>query len=65
MGSEMCIRDSSYITNWESWIAPSLIQNGKQMYANQAAQRQAQKQAQNAYQNGQIQYPAQGATYAA
>ena len=58
-------RADSYITNWESWIAPSLIQNGKQMYANQAAQRQAQKQAQNAYQNGQIQYPAQGATYAA
>lgn len=58
-------RADSYITNWEASIAPSLIQNGKQMYANQAAQRQAQNQAQNTYQNGQTQYPAQGIPYAA
>lgn len=62
-------RTDSYITNWEASIAPSLISNGKQMYANQQAQRQVQNQAQypaqNAYQNGQAQYPAQGTPYAA
>lgn len=54
-------RADSYITNWEASIAPALIQNGKQMYANQ----QAQRQAQNAYQSGQVQYPAQETSYAA
>ena len=54
-------REDSYITNWEASIAPALIQNGKQMYANQ----QAQRQAQNAYQSGQVQYPAQETSYAA
>lgn len=60
-------RADSYITNWEAGIAPSLIQNGKQMYADQLAQRQAQNQAQyqNTYQNGQVSYPAQGNPYAA
>lgn len=60
-------RADSYITNWEASIAPSLIQNGKQMYANQVAQRQAQNQAQpqNTYQNGQMQYPTQGVPYVA
>lgn len=63
-------RADSYIKNWEACIAPSLIQNGKQMLANQQAQWQAQNQQnqaqqQNNYQNGQMPYAAQETPYAA
>ena len=37
-------RTDSYITAWESFIAPSLISNGKKAYAEQQAQRNQQQQ---------------------
>lgn len=52
-------RTDSYITNWETCIAPSLITNGKQAYEKQ----QAQWQAQNQGQNGQYQQQGQNPAY--
>lgn len=46
-------RVDSYITNWEHSVAPSLITQGKQLYANQQAQ------------NNQMQQAAQAPPYAA
>ena len=48
-------RTDSYITNWESCMAPSLISNGKRAYAEQQSQR--------IQQNGQYQNPAQASPY--
>ena len=47
-------RTDSYITNWEAYMAPSLITNGKQAYEKQ----QREWQAQNQPQSGQYQEPA-------
>lgn len=73
-------RTDAFISHWESIVAPTLINNGKQMLAQQQAQWRAQTQAQNQnqyqnqgqyqdpdnqYQNGQYQYPAQGIPNAA
>lgn len=52
-------RTDSYITNWETCIAPSLITNGKQAYEKQ----QAEWQAQNQGQNGQYQQQGQNPAY--
>lgn len=50
-------RTDSYIANWEAYIAPSLIANGKQAYEKQQQdwQSQNQGQAQGYTQNGQYQ----------
>ena len=49
-------RTGSYITRWESCIAPSLITNGKRALAEQQARALAENQIQN---------PAQASPYAA
>lgn len=56
-------RTDSYITNWESCMAPSLITNGKQAYEKQQQDWQSQNQSQDqSYpQNGQ--YPEQNPNY--
>ena len=67
-------RTDSYITNWEAYMAPSLIANGKQAYEKQQqdwqAQNQAQGQDQGYAQEGQNpdyssngQYPGQSQDY--
>lgn len=65
-------RTDSYITNWEKYVAPSLIANGKHLYENQQKEWRAQNQMQNGQsqnynQNGQYQgqtqNPAQNGQY--
>ena len=54
-------RTDSYITNWEAYMAPSLIANGKQAYEKQQQDWQSQNQGQDQgyAQNGQYQGQAQ------